>query len=287
MTIGRSSAVQRQFNRSATSYDAHAHIQRSMAEQLARSLAEWKNKGVLSDPSILEIGCGTGALTQILVNEWPSANITAIDIAPEMIEVASKRFRSVEHPGTADCTTDNLRFLQADIEMWAVNAPESSVDIIVSNACFQWLSSPQETLGHLRRMLRPGGLLIFTTFGPDTFREMHEAFDEVYRANGMESQRHGLSFHSPAQWEIMLQESGYSSFHCERSIHTEKYASARDFLYSVKGMGASTSEAALIPGYSLRRLFTNMYKEYEDKFSIKGGVSATYDLLFIQSVAPY
>ncbi|OAX45039.1 Malonyl-acyl-carrier protein O-methyltransferase [Paenibacillus sp. AD87] len=287
MTMGRSSAVQRQFNRSATSYDAHAHIQRSMADQLARSLADCKNKGFISDPSILEIGCGTGALTQILVNEWPSANITAIDIAPEMIEVASKRFRSAEHPGTANCTADRLRFLQADIEMWAVNATECSVDIIVSNACFQWLNSPQETLGHLRRMLRPGGLLIFTTFGPDTFREMHEAFDEVYRANGMESQRHGLSFHSPAQWEIMLQESGYSSFHCERSIHTEKYTSARDFLYSVKGMGASTTEAATIPGYSLRRLFTNMYKEYEDKFSTQGGVTATYDLLFIQSVAPY
>jgi malonyl-CoA O-methyltransferase len=284
MTIGRSSAVQRQFNRSATSYDAHAHIQRSMADQLGRSLVEWKNKGFLSDPSILEIGCGTGALTQILVNEWPSANITALDIAPEMIEVASKRLRSLEHPGNGNSTTDRLRFLQADIEMWAVNTPECSVDIIVSNACFQWLSSPQETLGHLRRMLRPGGLLIFTTFGPDTFREMHEAFDEVYRANGMEPQRHGLSFLSPAQWETMLHESGYTGVHCERSIHMENYASARDFLYSVKGMGASTSEAAAIPGYSLRRLFTNMYKEYEDKSSIQGGVSATYDLLFIQSL---
>lgn len=287
MTIGRSRAVQRQFNRSAISYDAHAHVQRSMANYLARSLSEWRNRRFLSDPSILEIGCGTGALTQILVNEWPSANITALDIAPEMIEVASKRFRSAEHPGTANWKMDRLRFLQADIEIWAVNAPECSVDIIVSNACFQWLSSPKETLGHLRRMLRPGGLLIFTTFGPDTFREMHEAFDKVYRANGMEPQRHGLSFHSPAQWEIMLQESGYSSFHCERSIHIEKYTSARDFLYSVKGMGASTSEASPIPGYSLRRLFTNMYKEYEDKFGTQGGASATYDLLFIQSVAPY
>lgn len=287
MTIGRSRAVQRQFNRSAISYDAHAHVQRSMANYLARSLSEWRNRRFLSDPSILEIGCGTGALTQILVNEWSSANVTALDIAPEMIEVASKRFRTAEHPDTANCKTDRLRFLQADIEIWAVNAPECSVDIIVSNACFQWLSSPKETLGHLRRMLRPGGLLIFTTFGPDTFREMHEAFDKVYRANGMEPQRHGLSFHSPAQWEIMLQESGYSSFHCERSIHIEKYTSARDFLYSVKGMGASTSEASPIPGYSLRRLFTNMYKEYEDKFGTQGGVSATYDLLFIQSVAPY
>jgi malonyl-CoA O-methyltransferase len=284
VTNSRNSAVQRQFNRSAISYDTHAHVQRSMANQLARSLAGWKNKGLPSEPSILEIGCGTGALTQIVVNAWPSAKITAIDIAPEMIELASKRFRSAQHPGSRNRPADRLRFLQADIETWAATAPESSVDIIVSNACFQWLSSPQETLSQLRRMLRPGGLLLFTTFGPDTFREMHEAFNEVYRVNGMEPQRHGLSFASPVQWEILLQESGYSSFNCERSIHKEKYASARDFLYSVKGMGASTSEAVTIPGHSLRRLFTDMYQEYENKFSIQGGVAATYDLLFIQSV---
>ncbi|WP_440116302.1 malonyl-ACP O-methyltransferase BioC [Paenibacillus sp. QZ-Y1] len=287
MTIGRSSAVQRQFNRSAMSYDAHAHVQRSMADQLARSLAEWKNKGFISDPSILEIGCGTGALTQILVNEWPSAKITALDIAPEMIEVASKRLLTEQHSGVEKCVVDRLRFLQADIETWVQHAPESSVDIIVSNACFQWLSDPQETLGHLRRILRPGGLLFFTTFGPDTFREMHEAFNEAYRAKGMEPQRHGLSFHSPIQWEIMFEKAGYSGFNCERSIHIEKYVSARDFLYSVKGMGASTSEAVTISGHSLRRLFTNMYREYEDRFSTQEGITATYDLLFIQSVAPY
>lgn len=283
MTNSRNSAVQRQFNRSAISYDTHAHVQRSMANQLARSLAEWKNKGLPSEPSILEIGCGTGALTQIVVNAWPSAKITAIDIAPEMIELASKRFRSA-HPGSRNRAADRLRFLQADIETWAAAAPESSVDIIVSNACFQWLSSPQKTLSQLRRMLRPGGLLLFTTFGPDTFREMHEAFNEVYRVNGLEPQRHGLSFASPVQWEIMLQESGYSSFNCERSIHKEKYASAKDFLYSVKGMGASTSEAVTVSGYSLRRLFTDMYQEYENKFSMQGGVAATYDLLLIQTV---
>ncbi|KOY16069.1 malonyl-ACP O-methyltransferase BioC [Paenibacillus xylanivorans] len=287
MTIGRNSAVQRQFNRRAISYDAHAHIQRSMADHLARSLAGWKGKDFLSNTSILEIGCGTGALTQILVNEWPNANITALDIAPEMIEVASKRFRSAEHSGSRNRATDRLRFLQADIETWATTAPESSMDIIVSSACFQWISSPQETLGHLRRMLRPGGLLIFTTFGPDTFCEMHEAFNEVYRVNGMEPQRHGLSFPSPVQWENMLNQSGYSSFNCERSIHKEKYASVRNFLYTVKGMGASTSEAVTVSGYSLRRLFTDMYREYENRFSMQGGVAATYDLLLIQSLAPY
>ncbi|MCU6796255.1 malonyl-ACP O-methyltransferase BioC [Paenibacillus sp. WQ 127069] len=283
----RMSEIRRQFNRSANSYDAHAHVQRLMSDRLAKSFLGWKNKSNIVGLNILEIGCGTGMLTEILVTEWPSASITALDIAPAMIKLAEQRVLSDEanFNGIRKMTSDRLRFLHADVEMWAKNAPTSSLDLIVSNACFQWLSNPRQTLGHLRRILRPGGSLIFTTFGPDTFCEMHKAFNEVYRANGMEPQRHGLWFLSTNEWNSLLKESGFSNIQFERSIQTEKYASARDFLHSVKAMGASTSEAVTMRGLSSRRLFANMYKEYEGNFSIQGGVIASYDLLLIQALA--
>lgn len=282
----RISDIRRQFNRSANSYDAHADVQRMMSDRLAKSLIGWKNKGNIAGLNIIEIGCGTGTLTEILVNEWPSASICALDIAPAMIKLAEQRVLSVEaNFGIRKITSDRVRFLHADVETWAKDATTSSFDLIVSNACFQWLSNPRQTLGHLRRMLRPGGLLIFTTFGPDTFCEMHKAFNEVYRASGMEPQRHGLWFLSINEWNNLLKESGFSNIDYERSIQTEKYASARDFLHSVKAMGASTSEAVSMRGLSSRRLFANMYKEYEGKFSIQGGVAASYDLLLIQALA--
>ncbi|OMF23256.1 malonyl-[acyl-carrier protein] O-methyltransferase BioC [Paenibacillus sp. FSL H8-0548] len=288
MTNSRISAIGRQFNRSSNSYDTHAHVQRTMAHQLVRSLIGWKNKRFIVEPNILEIGCGTGSLTQMVVKEWPSAKITALDVAPEMIEVAMKRVQLADDLlGTIKSSSGRIRFIHADIENWAADAPASSYDYIVSNACFQWLSNPEDTLGHLQRMLRPGGILLFSTFGPDTFNEMHRSFHEVYRAFGMEPQRHGLSFHSTLQWQHMIEESGYANFNYKRYIHMEKYASARDFLHSVKAMGASTSEAVTMKGQSLRRLFTNMYKEYEGEFSIEGGVAATYDLLIIQSIKNY
>lgn len=281
----KNSSIQRQFNSHASSYDAQAHVQRTMAERLTKSLIEWKNKGYTDEPNILEIGCGTGALTEIIVREWPNASITALDIAPAMIKVAEQRVLSTvpNHLSTRSSTLDRLSFLHADVEMWAADAGTASFDIIVSNACFQWLSSPEETLGHLRRMLRPEGLLIFTTFGPDTFCELHQAFNAVYRASGMEPQRHGLSFQSISQWSHLLEKTGFPNIQYECSIQTEKYPTARDFLLTVKAMGASTSEAPMISGLSSRRLFANMYKEYEDKFSIQEGVAATYDLLFIQA----
>lgn len=280
----RISNIRRQFNRSANSYDAHAHVQRIMSDRLAGSFIGWKNKGTVAGLNILEIGCGTGALTEILINEWPSASITALDIAPAMIKLAEQRVLSAEANIIGKITSDRLRFLHADVEMWAPEAPTASFDLIVSNACFQWLSNPRQTIGQLRRMLRPGGMLIFTTFGPDTFYEMHRAFNEVYRASGLERQRHGLTFRSADQWTNLMKESGFTNIQYERSIQTEKYASARDFLHSVKAMGASTSEAVTMGGLSARRLFTNMYKEYEGKFSVQGGVAASYDLLLIQAL---
>ncbi|MDQ0058737.1 malonyl-ACP O-methyltransferase BioC [Paenibacillus harenae] len=279
-------AIQRQFNRSSMTYDSHAGVQRTMADQLMKSLLAYTNKGATNEPNILEIGCGTGALTQMVVNEWPSATVTSLDIASEMIKAAEQRFLSVNHSaGSVNRISDRISFIHADIEQWAADAPSSSYDLIVSNACFQWLSAPRETLGHLRRLLRSGGMLIFATFGPDTFREMHCSFHEAYRAWGMEPQRHGLSFLTPLEWKLALEESGYVSFDYERTIQVEKYASAREFLHSVKAMGANASEAVPLTGLSLRRLFTSMYKEYEEKFSLPGGVAATYDLLIIQAAA--
>ncbi|MEK3715249.1 malonyl-ACP O-methyltransferase BioC [Paenibacillus sp. FSL R7-0333] len=280
----RISNIRRQFNRSANSYDAHAQVQRIMSDRLAGSFIGWKNKGNVAGLNILEIGCGTGTLTEILINEWPSASITALDIAPAMIKLAEQRVFSAEANIIGKITSDRLRLLHADVEMWAPEAPTASFDLIVSNACFQWLSNPRQTIGQLRRMLRPGGMLIFTTFGPDTFYEMHRAFNEVYRASGLEPQRHGLTFRSTDQWTNLMKESGFTNIQYERSIQTEKYASARDFLHSVKAMGASTSEAVTMGGLSSRRLFTNMYKEYEGKFSVQGGVAASYDLLLIQAL---
>ncbi|SFL36847.1 malonyl-CoA O-methyltransferase [Paenibacillus sp. 1_12] len=284
----RKHTIRSRFNRSAAgSYDIHDRVQRMMADRVIQSIQRSKNEGDTEQLDILEIGCGTGGLTEILCNEWSWLSMTALDIAPAMIEVAEQRVLSSikNHVGYSNRQPNRLRFHHADVEMWASDARNGSFDLIVSNACFQWLSNPGQTLCHLRRMLRAGGLLVFTTFGPDTFYELHKAFDEAYRISGIEPQRHGLSFQSTGQWENLLEEAGFSDIQYECSIHNEKHSTARDFLLSVKAMGASTSEAATICGLSSRRLFANMYKEYEARFSIEGGVAATYDLLLFQACA--
>jgi malonyl-CoA O-methyltransferase len=261
--------IRRQFTRSANGlYDAHAAVQRDMASRLAASLHERKNESVAARLDMLEIGCGTGVLTEMLVRDWPFASITALDIAPAMLETAEKRVGN-----------GRVRFLAADAESWPADAEQGSFDLIVSSACFQWLRRPAETLRRLRRLLRPGGMLAFATFGPQTFRELHLAFEAVYRDRGKPPQRHGLSFQTAEQWQSMLMETGYERARCERSLQIMTYASAREFLHSIKAVGASATEAAGSRGLGSRQLFAGMFREYEAKFSISGGVTATYELL--------
>ncbi|WP_053375568.1 malonyl-ACP O-methyltransferase BioC [Paenibacillus sp. FJAT-27812] len=277
----RKQMISRQFNRSAAgSYDRHANVQRTMADQLSQSLLHEFSPKADAALNILEIGCGTGALTERLANDWPDAIITALDLAPEMINAAKHRIGIVSKGS-------NIRFLSADIEEWAPIAASGSFDFIVANACFQWLSHPVDTLLHLRRLLRSEGegMLAFATFGPDTFHELHESFKAVYLASGKVPQRHGLSFKSTSEWKYLLEQAGFTSVQVARSIQTEVFVSPSEFLHAVKAVGASTSEAAVTPGISSRSLITGMYKEYKNKFSIPAGIGATYELLFIQALA--
>ncbi|KEQ27843.1 malonyl-ACP O-methyltransferase BioC [Paenibacillus tyrfis] len=279
-------SIRRRFDRSArASYDAHARVQRVMANKLGRSLARRKERAGETRPHLLEIGCGTGLLTEILLRDWPDAFITALDIAPAMLEAAEQRIRSKAASADANQRL-SVSFHLADAEAWAAQAEPLSFDVIVSSACFQWLGRPQETLRHLRRLLRPGGLLAFTTFGPETFHELHESFAAVYRSCGLEPQRHGLSFLSAGEWRTLLQHAGFAEVREESTIRTEGYASVSEFLHSVKATGASVSAADASRGLGWRSLFAGMFREYEKRFPAPEGIAATYQLLLLQAEVP-
>ncbi|GLI08558.1 malonyl-[acyl-carrier protein] O-methyltransferase [Paenibacillus tyrfis] len=279
-------SIRRRFDRSArASYDAHARVQRVMADKLGRSLARWKQGVGETQPHLLEIGCGTGLLTEILLRDWPDALITALDIAPVMLKAAERRIRT-KASSVAASQRLPVSFHLADAEAWAAQAEPLSFDLIVSSACFQWLGRPHETLRHLRRLLRPGGLMAFTTFGPETFRELHESFAAVYRSRGLEPQRHGLPFLSAGEWRNLLQHAGFADVREESAIRTEGYASVSEFLHSVKATGASASAADAPRGLGWRSLFAGMFREYEKRFPAPEGIAATYELLFLQAEVP-
>lgn len=96
---------------------------------------------------VLDVGCGPGGLTATLLERWPMATIFGLDSSAEMIEHARRR----EIPG-------RLRFELADVRTWST---DTSFDLILSNACLQWIADHERLLGHLIGMMARRATLAF------------------------------------------------------------------------------------------------------------------------------
>lgn len=157
---GRKAEIGATFGAAADHYDASAVVQRLAAAHLAAMAAREK---LPKDAHILEIGCGTGLLTQEIRHVWPGATLIATDLAPDMLLVAGKR-------GAAS------QLLAMDGEAPAFEG--RWFDIILSSLAFQWFDDMGAALARLHGLLKPGASLYFATMGADSFaswRTAHES----------------------------------------------------------------------------------------------------------------
>jgi malonyl-CoA O-methyltransferase len=118
--------------------------------------------------NILEIGCGTGIFTELLLKKFPRATLCAIDFSPAMLAVAQNKLN--QNPPAEK----HVRFVLADAEFLNFN---ETFDLICSSACFQWLAEFEETLKMYKKMLSPGGRVVFSIFGPATFQELRTSLE--------------------------------------------------------------------------------------------------------------
>jgi malonyl-CoA O-methyltransferase len=258
--------VARRFNRHAGSYDEHARLQVEMAEGVMRSVLA----GSPAPERVLELGCGTGRLTQRLVEAFPGAELEAIDIAGRMVEHARARVGE----------TARVRFAVADVEEHAWE--EARYDLVVSSATIQWLSFAEETLGRLARSLTAGGRMIHATFGPRTFEELFSVFAAVEGEQGLPARPHGLSLPDAGAWEALLARVGLSEIRVSSDIVRRRYASCRACLAEVRATGASYSPA----GNAGVAVLAEVMRRYDDEFREGDGVVASYEVIELAAVAP-
>ncbi|HMO49911.1 MAG TPA: methyltransferase domain-containing protein [Kiritimatiellia bacterium] len=210
---------------------------------------------------ILELGCGTGPMTLWLRNEFPEAEITAVDIAPGMIDVARSR-------------VGRVNWVVADAESLL---PEASAyyDLIVSNATVQWFQQPEDTLRYFQRRLTPGGLMAWTTFGPKTFQELQTSFQAAYDQLGIPARPHNLPMLSMSYWTERFPEAEH-----EEAVYSCTYPDVRDFLRAVQLAGASYSPSGNQP--LPRALVRAMMAYYQKHYPVANaaGIRATYHALF-------
>jgi malonyl-CoA O-methyltransferase len=253
-------AIQRNFARRGATYDSHARIQQWMAAELLRGCRQ----ALLRARRILEVGCGTGHVTELLRRANPHATLVALDLEASLLHRARRRLG-----GDA-----GVHFVAADGEAYSFG----SYDLIVSNSVFQWFVRPEETMRNYYRMLSPGGYLAFAILGPATFRELAASFQEaagIFPLAGS-PEVPATSFSGEENWHKFLTKAGFQEVVLEREVCTETHPTVQDFLRALQATGATNpAPRPLSP-----RLFRHMAAIYRQVYGRNGSIPVTYEVIW-------
>lgn len=155
------------FDRAVESYDQAAVLQREVADRILERLDYIK----LKPQRILDVGSGTGYTLQPLADRYRGCEIWALDVAFNMLSHAKQQTSWWQR------LTGRFRYVTADAEQLPL--ADASMDMIFSNLALQWCVDLDQVFGEFRRVLKPDGLLMFSTFGPDTLQELRCCFENV------------------------------------------------------------------------------------------------------------
>lgn len=256
--------VRRAFGRAATSYEAHAALQDEVQARLQERLDDLPFK----PQRILDVGSGTARGTAALRKRYPKAQSIALDLALPMLR-AARRHRGWRRPFARIC---------ADAE--SLPLAEASIDLLHSNLCLQWCGRLDSVFDEFRRVLRPDGLVLFSTFGPHTLVELRAAFAEVDAAP------HVSRFLDIHQIGDALLAAGFRDPVLERDVFTLTYANVLDLMRELRAIGATNADAGRARGLTGKAHMQRVIEAYES-FRRDGRLPATYEVVYAQARAPH
>lgn len=265
--------VRRAFSRAAASYDAAAHVQRNAQARLLESLEYLDDPALARKPPqrVLDLGCGTGAASVALQKRWPKAQIVSMDLALPMLQhtrAASKRWNPfVQVP----------QLLCADAR--ALPLAEGSVDVIFSNLCLQWVEDLGAVLNGFRRALKPQGLLLFSTFGPETLWELRNAFAHADAAP------HVSPFVDIAGMGDALVNAGFFQPVVDREEEITHYPQLPALMQELRALGATNALASRRSSLTGRGRFAAAATAYE-AHRTPAGLPATWEIINAMAWAP-
>jgi len=255
--------ARRAFEAAAADYDLAAVLQREIADRLLERLDYIR----LEPRRVLDLGCGTGYTVDPLHRRYRRALVIALDFALPMLHQARRRGSWLRRP----------QCLCADVE--SLPLAEGSVDLILSNATLQWCNDLNGTFRECLRVLRPGGLLLFTTFGPDTLKELRAAWSEV------DGHSHVSPFPDMHDLGDALVRTRFADPVMDTERLTVTYERLRDLMADLKGIGARNATDRRPRGLTGPQRLAALEAAYE-RHRRDGRLPASYEVVYGHAWAP-
>jgi len=262
--------VRRSFERAAATYDAAAVLQREVERRMLERLHCVK----LLPSIVLDAGSGTGTGARELVRRYPEAHVIALDIALTMLQAGREPQTWWQRMGIG---RPRIASVCGDVERLPLKS--SSVDLIWSNVTLQWVVDLPGTLKELRRVLRPGGLLMFSTFGPDTLKELRAAFAA---ADGHTHVNRFIDMHDIGD---MMVHARLADPVMDMDYITMTYRTVRDLMRDLKAIGAHNVTVGRPRGLGGRSALAAVEQHYES-LRRDGVLPATYEVVYGHAWAP-
>lgn len=251
-------AIKKSFNRSALNYNDAAVLQYEILQRLSARL-DYIN---LAPATILDIGCGTGKGIKRLNKYYSKAKIIGFDLAFNMLKQSKKEFGLF----------NKARLINADMENLPIK--NECIDLIFSNLAIQWVNNLEHTLQEFKRIGRSNGLLMFTTFGPNTLWELGASWQQI------DATPHVHRFIDMHDIGDLLVRSGFAEPVMDSETITMHYPTFKGVLLDLKNIGANNADKQRSKGLMTPSKFKQLEKQYKKIAFKEGQYQASFEVIY-------
>lgn len=262
--------VRRAFDRAAAEYDRVAVLQREVGERLLERLGYIR----LQPDVIVDVGAGTGRLSRALTRRYRKARVITLDLAPNMLRTARR------HAGPLARLRHRQGFVCGDAERLPL--ADHSAQMILSNLTLQWCSDLDKVFAEFRRVLTTDGLVLFSTFGPDTLKELRESWSAADRGV------HVGAFMDMHDVGDALLRAGFSDPVMDAERFTLTYPDVYGVMRELKSLGAHNATAGrprTLTGKGRLQAMTTAYEAYRREDRLPATFEVVYGLAWAPAAA--
>ncbi len=256
-------AVARAFDRAARCYDDHAALQQEVESRLLERVDYFS----LEPGRVLDLGCGTGRGSRALAERFADADLVSLDLSPAMLRLTRER-------------CEGRRSAQVCADMHRLPFASRRFDLVFSNLAVQWSTREPRLYQEVLRVLEPGGLFLFTSFGPDTLTELRAAWAAV------DDRPHVNDFADMHDIGDALVASGFRDPVMDVERLVLEYGDVRGLMRDLKAIGAGNAAVDRPRGLTGRARLGRVEAAYERFRRDDGRYPASYEVVYGTTFAP-